>query len=324
MKSRGFVAGSICDFFRRHRSVSGVRGHAMRHAVCALVIAALPSLAGGTTINVTPGVGTLQAAIDAASPGDVLKLAPGSPIDPTSFYAGAVIVNKRVKIQGGAVAAMIAAGCANAVALEIAADGVQLRNLAIAGGATTGLRVAGRSGVKLQDLGILAGVPSELCRPSGAGIELDGVVRLSLRDVRAHGFPIATSVANLVANARVTLNRCGGDGPPTLTTGVLIVNVQPGVLRLTNCQFAFASDAGILLQNADGVRVQRNLIAGLPATTRGVVVDADSDGNLFKDNDFSQNMVDVVDDGNSNCWKRNVETLPRGPVTGNPSTAGCL
>jgi len=34
-------------------------------------------------------------------------------------------------------------------------------------------------------------------------------------------------------------------------------------------------------------------------------------------------MVDAVDDGTSNCWKRNVQTFPSGPVTGNPSTAGC-
>ena len=53
------------------------------------------------------------------------------------------------------------------------------------------------------------------------------------------------------------------------------------------------------------------------------MVDADSDDNLFKDNEFQQDMVDVVDDGTSNCWKHNVQTAPAGPVTGNPSTAGC-
>jgi hypothetical protein len=79
-----------------------------------------------------------------------------------------VVVNKSVKIQGGKVVSVIGAGCANAVALEVAADGVQLINLAIAGGATTGLRVAGRSGVKLQDMGIFAGSLTEFCQPSGA------------------------------------------------------------------------------------------------------------------------------------------------------------
>jgi hypothetical protein len=135
--------------------------------------------------------------------------------------------------------------------------------------------------------------------------------------------PIATSVANLPVNARVKLDRCGGDGPPTLTTGVLIANVQPGTLRLTRCQSGSASGAGIFLQSADGVGVERSVIGGFPNTTRGIVVDADSDDNLFKDNEFQQNMVDVVDAGTSNCWKGNVQTLPLGPVTGNPSTAGC-
>jgi hypothetical protein len=323
MKSTGCLAESVRGFFLDHRSALVMRGGAMRRSLPVLLLAALPSLAGGATINVAPGVGTLQAAIDAANPGDVLKLVPGIMGDPITSYVGPVVVSKRVRIQGGKVVSVIDAGCANAVALDVAADDVQLRNLAIIGGTTTGLRVAGRTGVKLQDMGIFTGAAGEFCQPTGAGIELDGVVRLSLKDVRASRFPIATSVAHLAAGAHVKLDRCGGDGNPTLVTGVLISDVQPGTLKLTTCQSAFASDAGIVLQSADGVRVQRSLIAGFPGSTRGIVVDADSDDNLFKDNEFQQDMVDVVDDGTSNCWKHNVQTAPSGPVTGNPSTAGC-
>jgi hypothetical protein len=288
--------------------------------VLAVLFAGLPSLAGAASVNVAPGIGTLQAAIDAANPGDVLKLVPGAVGDPTTSYVGPVLVNKRVKIQGGKPASAIDAGCANAVAFEVAADGVQLRNLGISGGTTTGLRVAGRSGVKLQDMGIFAGVS---CPPSGAGIDLDAVVRLSLKGVHAGRFPTGIRIAHLAAGSRVKLNRCGTDGNPYLVTGVLITDVQPGTLTLTRCQSAFASDAGIVLQGADAVRVENSQILGFPATTRGIVVDADSDDNLFKENEFQHDMVDVVDDGTSNCWKRNVQTTPSGPATGNPSTAGC-
>ena len=69
--------------------------------------------------------------------------------------------------------------------------------------------------------------------------------------------------------------------------------------------------------------MQGNVIAGFPATSRGIVVDAASDDNLYKDNEFQHEMVDVVDNSTSNCWKRNVQTIPLGPVTGNPSKAGC-
>ena len=74
-------------------------------------------------------------------------------------------MNKRVKIQGGKPASAIDAGCASAVAFEVAADGVQLRNLGISGGTTTGLRVAGRSGVKLQDMGSLQEFPVRRAAP---------------------------------------------------------------------------------------------------------------------------------------------------------------
>src|SRR5262249_35669523 len=89
------------------------------------VVLAVPG-ASATTVDVFPGVGTLQAAIDAASDGTKIRMHPGT-------YTGPVTVNKHaVKLvsypdvpPGGGV--IIDGGCAAAVALDIAADGVRLQ-----------------------------------------------------------------------------------------------------------------------------------------------------------------------------------------------------
>jgi hypothetical protein len=104
---------------------------------------------------------------------------------------------------------------------------------------------------------------------------------------------------------------------------VLVANVEaPTALKLSRSQ-VWASESGqtlITLQNADGVRVWRNIIAWSGIGT-GIAVDADSDGNRFLKNWFrSAQGTDVVDDGTGNCWKANVEQAAPGGVTGNP---GC-
>ena len=58
----------------------------------ALIVAAPSRYASATTVDVFPGAGTLQAAIDAASDGDQLRVHPGT-------YTGAVSVTKRLTIR---------------------------------------------------------------------------------------------------------------------------------------------------------------------------------------------------------------------------------
>ena len=51
--------------------------------------------APAAVIEVSPGEGTLQAALDTAEPGAVLRLAPG-------IYPGPVVVDRTLTLRGGA------------------------------------------------------------------------------------------------------------------------------------------------------------------------------------------------------------------------------
>jgi nitrous oxidase accessory protein NosD len=82
-------------------------------------IAAQPCAAG--VIAVLPGIGTLQAAIDTASPGDELRLADG-------IYTGAVVIDKSLEINcdGATNLCIIDALCAAPIAVDVSADDVTI------------------------------------------------------------------------------------------------------------------------------------------------------------------------------------------------------
>lgn len=283
--------------------------------IATLLLVALPSGGLAETIKVPPGIGTLQAAIDAASPGDVLQLrggvsdGDGLGWDPATVYYGPVTVNKAVRLQGASTE--IVADCSDPIGLDVAADGVTIKGLNVSGYGTTGIRIAGRSHVKLRE----AGAGRRGCSPTGVAIEVDASTNVRLEQVGA-----TVRLANLAPNARVSLDK-GNLG------SVLLANVQaPNGVKVSRSQVALFRPAGaaITLQNADGVSVSRNFII-VGGGASGIVVDADSADNRFLRNLFGSTQgIDVVDDGASNCWKANTsQGRLSGVVTGNASTVGC-
>jgi len=279
----------------------------------AVVLAWHPARAA--VIRVSPGPGTpLQDAIAGAAPGDTIKVAGG-------VYDGAVVVDRAVRILGDDVTVRVDAGCGVANALEVTADGVEIKNMRVDGGTANGVVVEGRTGVRLKRMGIF-----NTCGASGAAVRLVQVSDLRLNNVRGGIWPIGTYVADLAANSRVDLKLCGGEGSPFggMDTAVLVENVNPGALRMSKCQIIYAEDAGIELRNSDGVRISSSIVVGrgVGSPSRGIVADANSDDNSVVRNSLHDNQVDVVDQGIGNCWRGNRN--PNGvPLTGNPSTDGC-
>ena len=147
--------------------------------VAASTIALMPRDALAGTVEVFPGNGTLQAAINAAPEGSRLTLHPG-------VFNGAVVATKRVTIEclhdasndGGC---LIDAQCAAPIALDIAADKVIVKMskkkilgagggpLVIARGMTTGVRIANHTNVKLSRVQVVNGYLGLPCEPSKSG-----------------------------------------------------------------------------------------------------------------------------------------------------------
>lgn len=94
-----------------------------------IILSGLP--AGAATVEVAASQ-PLQAVLDAAQPGDVIRLAPGA-------YAGGLVVRKALTLDGGG-AAMLDGGGKGSV-LTIDAPDVTIRNLEVTG-----------SGIKLDEL----------------------------------------------------------------------------------------------------------------------------------------------------------------------------
>jgi hypothetical protein len=113
-------------------------------AIAALVAISAASAVFAATIQVQPGSGTLQAAIDAAAPGDTLRLQLGT-------YGGAITIDKSLRIIGVA-GAIIGAGCADTIGVEVAADRVVLREVSVEGGSYAAVDVSFRDRVTIQRL----------------------------------------------------------------------------------------------------------------------------------------------------------------------------
>jgi nitrous oxidase accessory protein NosD len=274
--------------------------------------------AAAATIDVFPGVGTLQAAIDAASDGDHLRLHPGT-------YTGAVSVTKPLSIRTASPFVVIDAGCTAPVALEIAADGVTMvGNFArsgiaapgtqVAGGTATQIRIANHSNVRLQDIGPTA---SE-CGSEQDGIEVSGSSsNVRLKYMYTTGFPGAgVHLSGLAIGARILFQGSRHRGGDMLYdgTGLLIENSAKGAglgqarIKVERMFFTEESVAGIHVVNSDGILIKKNNVEANATGAVGIALDATSDANLINDNSWNPNgSTDTafVDDGSGNCGAGN-------------------
>lgn len=303
-----------------------------------LIIATLallpPSLAVGRTISVMPGSGTLQAAIDVASPNDTLHLINGT-------YAGAIVINKPLKIltdrpkflQG----ARIDAQCGAAVAVTIAADHVRMDRVLVWGGTLSDIDVQGRSHVTLTRL-----APAPTCAGVQHAINAVDVAQLVVKDVEFDTFDLdanftpsqcsppalhsrdyddaALYLGGTAAGAR---NRISRNFFCSVQTGIVVEHALasaagPPSLTLQN-NIVNESIRGIALRNADGVAIRGNRVSDTSfAAVVGIDIDANSDNNVLSQNTISGYPDDVRDLGASNCWRSNHFTTGTVPSTGCP------
>jgi parallel beta-helix repeat protein len=272
--------------------------------------------ADAATIHVTPGPGTpLQDAIDAAAPGDTLRLAAGG-------YFESVVITEALTLAGPPgtyldahpPAAVIAAGCGTgATAVTVAADGVKIRDLRVITYGQYGVDVTGRDGFKLQNVLILPNCPPPF-----------PVYSLNVTDsrrVKIDNSWIAAVVGD-IAEAAIHLGgitaRNGVRMTRTLAgdhdVGLLIEDCTAGSVRISKSFANHNNVTGIQLQNTDGIELKKNQVA--KNTTNGIAVDAASDDNRIVGNDVSGSTTDVSDAGTGNCWKNN--TYGTGSVAGCP------
>jgi nitrous oxidase accessory protein NosD len=294
-----------------HRLVVGV---ALAALVPLVVSIASPQNASAV-VDVSPGVGTLQAAIDAAHEGSTLRLHPGT-------YIGAVTVNKALTLKGESTvynAIVIDAHCGGPVALDIAADHVKIKSslteIFVTGGTATAIRIANHNHITLKHIFVVTRFADFApCGTEQDGVEISGSsahVELAACEIE-EGFPHAgLYMSGLSIGSKVKINAkrhsigsvSNGNG-----VGVLIENSANGAalgkagITLQNTEMSGNSVAGLRVVNSDGIVISRNVFT----TNAGVGLDLDSmsDMNLISHN-VMYNGDTIANNGSGNCGSLN-------------------
>ena len=274
----------------------------MRLTLALVASLALVSASGAATIQVNPGPGAFQAAIDTANPGDTLRVHAGT-------YTEAVSVTKALRIIGdGAALVIVDGGCAATAALAVLADGVFVRSIQVTRGTFFAIDIENRDRVTIKDVQVFEG-----CGTEEYGINVYQSSRVRLLQNFAGGFADAgIYIGGIVADANVRALRNNANGN---VRGIIVEDSLPPVIVGRNGTGDNTSD-GIFVHNSDGVRLLRNVVYSNDGN--GIVLDATSDENLLRANQISgSGGLDVVDDGTSNCWVGNTYG------TGTPNPGGC-
>ncbi len=298
-----------------------------RFAVVVLaMIHTVPAVA--RTFLVSPGPGTpLQDTIDAAAPGDTIRLADGT-------FNEVIVVDKALKLRGprkiGLVAAWIDAGCAASAALTITADNVTVKSVNVTRGSFYTVDVQGRDRVLLKDMAVTE-VGGLGCGAVEYGINVfDSTnVRIDSCDVLGdvNGYTGVAGyhdagiyIGGIPSEGNVRVNDAFVVGS---NRGIILEDSTdiPGgkeTVRVKKSSLS-SNDTGIFVHNSDGMIIDRNFTNDSRGSTPAVSIELDgtSDDNLIRANEFTDAAVDVIDNGASNCWQANFAE------TGTVPTGGC-
>jgi parallel beta-helix repeat protein len=278
---------------------------AVGSAFALLVMIAAP-LASATTFLIPPGQpGTpVQDAIDAAAPGDTIRLDIGN-------YDEKIVVTKPLKIRGVRSRSPLpnhttnlVGDCGTGPVITVASDDVLVRGILVEFDAETGVDVVGRARVELKDI-FVASNCANVTRP---GFNIDGSTRVSMEHIWAAGAstrPVPTigvRIANTPQSGRVRMRS-------SITGGYdvgLLLDTDDIVSVRASTSFINGSTRGLLIQSTSRATIDHNVLE--VNTVSGIEIDASSSGNLLIGNHLDQNGTDVVDNGSANCWRNNTFT----------------
>jgi parallel beta-helix repeat protein len=252
------------------------------------------------TFVVPPGPGTpVQDAIDAASPGDTIRLTLGS-------YPEHLVIEKRLNLFGVRSASpdpnvtSVGGGCTGGgPTISIFGDGVQLRRVQVLSDNAGGIRVVGTH-VNLND--VFVGSPCEVV--SAPRVNVESGNRVTLTRVWAVGtptknVPAGIRIADIVPDGRVRVRKASAGHDDI---GILLENDGARSVRITSSNANF-NVRGIVLRGTSGVQVDHNRL--IDNSTSGIEIEATSSGNSVIGNAASGSTNDVADYGTANCWHNN-------------------
>ena len=244
------------------------------------------TLVEASTIKVPSDYGTIQAAIDAATAGDTIKISRGS-------YTENIVVNKSLTIRGKKSKTRIQAANNASPVLTIVADDVELKQFDTRGG-SFGVTASNVSGVKLQSLRVQ--------NAQADGVFLRNVQNASLIKCRVYGnggigvlFESNNPGAgNAIQKCRVYENTGYG----------ISLEQSPGTLVESSRVY----DNGLIgISGGDavqGLRIRKNRVWG--HAWYGIMLGYESGSHVVESNVCSKNGIGIFLAGSAGVARRNV------------------
>ena len=267
-------------------------------------------------IEVEPGKGTLQRAVNRAAPGDKLVL------EARGVYKGGVVVEKRLTIRGPSEGGppRIDGRCREAFTILVLDGRVTLNRLAVTGAADA---VAGQyGGAEINFI--------EEGRGSARNLRLGASCDATQYGINVFDTGDVTTSGNRISGYLDAAIYVGGIRNPETAIAVrdnVARDNNHGILiedSLSQPQIAVAfnearrndeglSSAGVYIRNSDGVRIEGNESTG--SAFAGIWLDGNSDFNVVNGNSAAgSGTADLQNDGEGNCGSGNAF----GTEAGNP------
>ncbi|MEJ0055559.1 MAG: hypothetical protein WDN75_07830 [Bacteroidota bacterium] len=253
-----------------------------------------PTRPGGPNIYAT-----LQAAIDAATPGDIVY------IQPSATNYGSVTIGKQITLQGvgfGITELGDRSSSIGSITLLSSADGLSSVSNSVFKGFSFDqfLFAVGGFGTFTYDNIIIENISGRFITTSGATASIHAVNNLIVRNCMVNGIYLPMTNANVRIYNNVLNSEIGGDNLNfSFSTNPLISNNF--FYRVSRNG---ADQSCISLDNSTGIRIENNLFSGTQAAFR-TLLNANVVNNIFyslspgsiltnvvfKDNIFSNNLV---------------------------------
>lgn len=245
-----------------------------------------------------PAPNALQEAIDAAAPGDKIRVQRG-------HYREALLIEKPLKLVGvGKRRPVIDAECQVPNAITVTSPGVTLKGLKVIG--------AGPH-AEVDFLSVASGRTHNLRLRNTCdteyGINVFGSGALTITANRATGFTDAGIYIGDITNTQGGTLLASGNETDGNNKGIIVEFSAGGDILVENNEVhdntlaGIGESVGIFVFDSDGARLIGNRVRNNGSV--GVHLTTNSNGNVINDNEITGNPTDVRDEGSGNCGSGN-------------------